>query len=389
MSHVLDENTLELLHNYSGQHGISNFGTTCFINSVLQCLCNVPQLMIFFFSGAAMSHVKVLKKHLRIKQKSTDVSQGSLLLIELFDEFIKSLRTNTSNPKIVVSPKKLILYIENLSVYQYKNGILNEPFVRVNMGDSHEFLTFILNQLHEELKIPVKIEIDKRKADNSSYSKFHHKSLETFKSNFEKSYSVIIDIFYGQFGLQIYNPMDRAIKGISRMTFDPFNTLSLTIPENSNRTKYKLSELLDYFFEETKPNYTLQDDDGYNQANMVLKQCFWTLPKVLIINIKRYNANNQNINGYSVIFPEILDVSSYYRTGFHEKKNHEVNSHYTLIGCIHHIGNSIQGGHYFADCKNVHSQWFRYDDTSVNKIDYQTILTTSSHSVYQLFYFKL
>lgn len=403
---MFDKKTLLLLNNYSGQHGITNFGTTCFINAVLQCLCHLPQLLVFFLSGAAMAHIKFMKKKLKSSgnlpaknhiPRIPGTTDNSLLLVELFDDFIKLLRINRPDRKII-SPQKLMLYIEQLSVYKYKNGMLNEPFVRVNMGDSHEFLTFILDQLHEELKIPVNMEINTSNSDQSPYSKFHQKSLETFKSNFQDSYSVIIDIFYGQFGLQIYNPVHKLTNGICRMTFDPFNTLTLTFPQDHSTKHFTLVSLLDFFFEETKQNYTLQDDHGSDQTNMKLKQCFWTLPKVLIIHIKRYSANNQKINGCSVLFPEILDVSSYYRTGFHKnnEKNEDVDdeksivkTRYSLIGCIHHIGNSIQGGHYFADCKNVHSHWCRYDDTSVTPMEFQSILDTSSHTVYQLFYFKL
>lgn len=377
-SSFLTTENLRLLHVYNGKRGIVNMGATCFINTVLQSLCHIPELMIFFLSGKCSAHIQILRNS----------GIQTILLIELFDDFLKELRTTNANKNKFIQADKIVRFSELLSKSLFQQGKFTKPFTQFEMGDSQEFLTFILDRLNEELKIPVEIEISEKSKNQhqTKYSMFHIQSLNVFKMTFEKNYSIIVDLFYGQFGMQIYQQNTFLYH---RMIFDPFSSLSLQFP-NENKQSFLLTEMMDYYFQEEDPEIPLKDDNGNIQLNMKRRTCLWKLPKVLIIDIKRYNYPSTKKDTRNVIYTEDLDLRAYYRNGFIQtnNKNHK-NTFYRLICCINHISNSQTYGHYFCDCKDIKCQWTRYDDTTVSNLSFTDVLQNTSQSIYQLIYFQL
>ena len=78
---------------------------------------------------------------------------------------------------------------------------------------------------------------------------------------------------------------------------------------------------------------------------------FWSLPKILIIVLKRFD-NNGRKNNNLIKFPFELDLCKYC-VGY--KKN---SYKYNLISVANHVG-SLNSGHYFSHVKNTNGNWYK------------------------------
>ncbi|KAJ6239741.1 ubiquitin carboxyl-terminal hydrolase [Anaeramoeba flamelloides] len=152
------------------------------------------------------------------------------------------------------------------------------------------------------------------------------------------------------------------------------------------------------------------------------------LPEYLILHLKKFNYSN-NISKKifrRVIFPIELDLNDYLISNGNKHKNGEsnnkmdvreeeevgvgvevevevekneeinpnkkvknekelINSKYTLIAIIEHLGTTINSGHYIAYCKNHLNEWYELNDSRIKKITEEEALTKEA---YILFYQK-
>ncbi|CAI9285760.1 unnamed protein product [Lactuca saligna] len=102
-------------------------------------------------------------------------------------------------------------------------------------------------------------------------------------------------------------------------------------------------------------------------------------PNVLTISLKRFHCVKFGKLNKSVEFPEILDMAPYV-SGSSDKS-----PVYRLYGVVVHVDtmNDAFSGHYVCYVKNHHNQWFKFNDTMVNEVDLQHVLTKGA---YMLFY---
>uniref|UniRef100_A0A6G1SB64 Ubiquitin carboxyl-terminal hydrolase n=1 Tax=Aceria tosichella TaxID=561515 RepID=A0A6G1SB64_9ACAR len=109
----------------------------------------------------------------------------------------------------------------------------------------------------------------------------------------------------------------------------------------------------------------------------------WSLPKVLIIHLKRFSFSRSWRDKIDTLveFPvEGLDMSSYVHNP-DQKKQELVN--YDLIGVANHFG-GLGGGHYTAYAKNAtQNAWYSFDDALVCPTTATNVVTRSA---YVLFY---
>ncbi|GAB5357577.1 hypothetical protein AAMO2058_000386300 [Amorphochlora amoebiformis] len=111
-----------------GAVGLTNLGNTCFINSVVQCLKQVPEFRNFFTSGRYESS---------INRKNELGTQGRFAYA--FSRLFKSMYNGKNR---VVAPREVI-----------HETIRRQPdFGGGAQHDASEFLSFLLDTLHEDLK---------------------------------------------------------------------------------------------------------------------------------------------------------------------------------------------------------------------------------------------
>lgn len=323
-----------------GLCGLKNLGNTCFMNSILQCLNSTPGLIKFIFSNEFYEHLNKNK-----------------LEYSLIAEWKKVSRFLWYKNATYI-PMDFVRTLQRISMAKD-----NPQFTGFGQNDSQEFLQFMLECLHNCLSRNVEIETVGE--PTTDYDRMAHAACVEFKQFFENDYSKIIDLFYGQF----YSNVETITEGKTEesQTFNPFNMLSVEIPEGAS----EIYECLDSF---TKNETILDEDD----KKIYKKVRFWTLPAILIIFMKRYNNDGEKIKTH-INFPvDELDMSKYvcgYNKGSYK---------YSLQSISNHSG-GLMGGHHWSYIKNADSKWYKYNDHIVSTIAQGAIVSSDA---YCLFYVR-
>ena len=120
------------------------------------------------------------------------------------------------------------------------------------------------------------------------------------------------------------------------------------------------------------------NDKTKQKENALRRICFWSLPNVLIIDLKRWNGHTRKAQMLVTIPLVNADFSKYVK-GYSPKSYV-----YDLFGVCNH-GGGIMGGHYTATIKNANGKWYEINDTLVSEVKEENVI--SAHS-YCLFYRK-
>ena len=315
-----------------GLSGLTNLGNTCFLNATMQVLSHTYELNMFL-------EMNTYKRKLNNKYDSA-------LLLE-WDE----LRNMLWNENCIVSPFKFVKTVQKLARLKGQ-----DMFTGFNQNDLPEFLIFIIDCFHNALSREVNMTIN-GKIENEK-DEIAVKCFERIKQMYENEYSEIWKIFYGIHVSLLENASTG--KKIS-ITPEPFFIINLPIPLNN-----KCPTLLDCF--DLYVEYELMDGDnsiqieGSNEKVSAKKSIsFWSLPQILVIDIKRFNTTMKK-NQVMIDFPlENLDLSKYI-IGY-DKSSYI----YDLYGVCNHSG-SLLGGHYTAFVKNMNDKWYHYNDTTVSEV---------------------
>ncbi|XP_050759471.1 ubiquitin carboxyl-terminal hydrolase 8 isoform X2 [Gymnogyps californianus] len=329
--------------------GLRNLGNTCYMNSILQCLCNAPHLADYFNRNLYQD----------------DINRSNFLghkgeVAEEFGVIMKALWTGQYK---YISPKDFKITI----------GKINDQFAGYSQQDSQELLLFLMDGLHEDLN----------KADNRKrYKEENNDHLDDFRAaelawhkHKQLNESIIVALFQGQFKSTV---QCLTCHKKSR-TFEAFMYLSLPLASTSKCT---LQECLRLFSKEEK----LTDNNRFycshckTRRDSLKKIEIWKLPPVLLVHLKRFSYDGrwkQKLQT-SVDFPlETLDLAQYVIGPKNNLKR------YNLFSVSNHYG-GLDGGHYTAYCKNASKQrWFKFDDHEVSEISASSV---KSSAAYILFY---
>lgn len=331
-----------------GLTGLANLGNTCYLNSCIQLLSHTYELNDLFS--------KILNKNLN----------------------------NTNDAMLVIEWNKLyqLMWKENCTIapYAFVNSIQKiakeknvELFTGFDQNDLPEFLIFLIDCFHNGFKREVDIEISGI-AENSK-DKLAEICYAMMKKMYSKDYSELIPLFYG---IQVSKLQD--INGeIKSITPEPFSILSLPIPQQSNN--FSIFDCLNLY---CKSELLEGDNAWYNEStnqkeSVVKNMCFWSLPEILIIDLKRFTRYNKKIN--TLITTPLVNVDfSKYVIGYNNN-----NYIYELYGICNHSG-SCFGGHYYAYVKTASNKWVSFNDMIVKEVLEKDLITNKS---YCFFYRKI
>jgi hypothetical protein len=338
----------------NGIIGLRNRGNTCYLNTSLQCLSNLPLLTDYFLSNSYVSDLNNRFHELK------DKKLNEILLTKEYAKLIKAIWTSSTSIEPKTFHQLLQKYDNNFSGYE--------------QHDSHEVLALILDCLHEGLKYDVELNytgIIKNKLDEIVVE-----SIQNWKKEHNDKYSIIAELFFGQFINKINSlEMDSKDKLISK-NFEIFSSLSLPIHGNTlydSLSKYFEKEILESkYFDEKNNKYI----DTYRQIKMM------RVPKYLIIILKRYNTNHTKIHNIISYPIDDLDLS-YYCDGYDK-----INCILKLISIGCHVG-GLNGGHYFSICRHKNEKWYKYDDESVSEFNINTDKNILFKNGYILIYEKI
>ena len=347
----MNQNTIKNCIDKNMLGGLTNLCNTCYLNTALQCLYNVKDLNFYFLFE------KDFKSELR---KNSNEKTFTLCYYE-------TLQLLLSNK--VLRPMPLL---KNLLELCNKKGI---PCRLGNQEDSQEYLLYIIDFIHEALKYDVNAKFDvniKNELDKELLL-----SYKSWNNDISKDYSIITDLFYGQFKYNIYKEED--LENEISIKFEKFNSISLPITEETKNLKDCLNNfMINKFYGENRYYYEKEK----KKINAIRKCYLCRLPKYLIISFKRFSNNNKKDNS-PITFPiDNLDLSDYTHT------YNKYKSKYNLISVGCHRGNT-NFGHYYALTRKSKSIWFLYNDSSISKItDIQKAINSAISDPYYLIYKK-
>lgn len=316
-----------------GLCGLTNIGNTCYANATLQALRHQVDLTIYILQD---NHMELLKK-----KKPSEKTE----LVEAYGQLVKAMWTGeTAVVRTVDFWKKMIPAASKVGFEQFRIPIPH---------DSHEFLMFMLDQIHEALSEEVSMTIRPTVKTPDIIS-----ALEYWKTSFQKSYSPMVDLL---FFLRRKSVVCSACKNES-ITWE-----HRTVNEICVKKCGEAVELIDLMMDDCKG----EDIDEYHCLKCPTRQTatvsysYWRLGNWVIITLKRNENSGQRINTHVNIPPKMAFTKL-----FHEgSEESSAKCEYELFSTIEHHG-SNRGGHYTSHSKHpVTGKWVFYDDESATPVD--------------------
>ncbi|GMT15316.1 hypothetical protein PFISCL1PPCAC_6613, partial [Pristionchus fissidentatus] len=185
----------------SGFTGLRNIGNTCFMNATLQMLINCVELRTYFIDGHHKSDVNSLNP-LGFKGR----------LAEAFCDFMQQMWSCTSRAIEPARIKELVA--EKAS-----------QFANFAQHDAHEFLSFLLDGLHEDLnRVKSKATTGTVEANGRPDIEV---ATEAWHNHLLRNDSIFVDLFHGQLKSRLQCPKCDKVS----ITFDPFLYLPVPFPK--------------------------------------------------------------------------------------------------------------------------------------------------------------
>ncbi len=326
-----------------GLTGLANVGNSCYLNACMQILSHTYELNNFL-------------KDNNYKRKFNIQNKMESILLSEWDK----LRELMWSANCTIAPHGFVNAVQQVAIIKNR-----EIFSGYNQNDIQEFLIFLIDTFHTALSRNVDMQIEgvvKNEMDEVAI-----KCYKMMKNMYESEYSEMLDIFYG-----IHISRISSIEGdILSDTPEPFSILSLPIPNKKEISLY------DCFDEYCKKEHLFGDEawlnDKTNEKQDVHRGIiFWSLPNVLIIDLKRWNENGSKNNMLVQTPIDDLDLVKYV-CGY--KKNYYK---YELYGICNHSGVS-EGGHYTAVIKNANGKWYNFNDTEIKELTSDELITSYSY----------
>lgn len=327
--------------------GLKKDSSKNYLNSTLQCLSQTEPLTNYFLKKTIEDLNKTI---LGANDNDFPISNGYYELIQK----LWSTKENASS----FSSKHLNKRIEK----KIKGNILDldQP------GAYKEFIIFILNNIHNELKKHIKSKEINIKEPKNKYNRenaFYH-----YLNDFAKSLSIISDVFTGHIETTSSCSNCQKLffsKSQFSYSYTKFNYLIFPL-EEINKFNNNYVTLDDCFEYNQKEKLTYCEDCHYCTSRKTSK--IFVAPNNLILILDR---GKENLSDVKLKIEKTYDIT---RFVFCQEK-----VVYNLYAVLTHFDQN----HFVALCKNpVDSKWYKFDDetieqTNVNEFinfDYPDIL---------------
>ena len=273
---------------------------------------------------------------------------------------------------------------------QNQNGVMesiniNPLFKQGQSGDYKDFIIFLLEQFHTELKKPVgQNYISQLNMDNQSLNQYDkNNAFNYFFNDFQQECSIISDIFFGiiettKICLNCKNNYNsRNLDHLICYKYQKFNCLIFPLEEvNNMKNNMMLNKgfqiynnivsIFDCFNYYQKTDLLTGNNHNYCNICKQLSNSLYTSkifisPNVLILIL---NRGKNNVFHVKLYFSEEIDISEFV---LQKEKPRIIYSLYGVITCIEQSGPFSK---FIASCKSpIDNKWYRYNDSIVNSIE--------------------
>lgn len=292
----LDMLDIDTVMTTGGNLGLSNLGNTCYMNSALQCLVHVPEINYYFFYDL---FEKELNRTNPLGNQGDVAVAFSNLLHKLFDV--------TGGTITLVTPRE----------FKYTIGRYSSMFHGYQQQDSQEFLSWLLDALHEDLnRIQEKPYCEKpelKDEDVNNPSAIVDLARQCWELHKKRNDSVIVDLFTGMYQSTLVCP----VCSKKSVTFDPFNDLTLPLPVN--KSWYH--------------GFTIVDLDGSYLDTPIMKL------EVELTKSSTYEDLVAYLSNHLLVPPEYLFLFEIFRNFFY-KNFREENYRHSFLPVTEIIGDS-------------------------------------------------
>ena len=371
INHIINNNNLEK-QNLNKKYvfptkGLDNIGSTCYMNSTLQCLLHVSELVNYF-----LYEYKKDKTILRNKNKNSSTNGK---IPEAFYDLVNGVCNNNDgsisdtsisninflNPKSSINKyknKEKIIKNNSFSPKNFKSilGYYNSQFKDFKANDSKDLLLYLLQTMHEELNYfgdnsPIRLPQPNQSNRESTFIYF----MSLYNS---QNFSIISKNFYGTY--EIITTCHLCYTTI--YNFQKFEFISFGMFKYKNKN----FDIIDGFKDNEEPQVLKGNNRFYcNKCKKLIEASLSCKiiqpPNKLILNIdygknKKYQPSNIN-------FDDIIDITKYVNFNFGTRIKYEI------TGICTHLGSSGKFGHYITFCKNKENKkWYSFNDSSCNEI---------------------
>ncbi|KAI4384639.1 hypothetical protein MLD38_002762 [Melastoma candidum] len=353
--------------------GLVNSGNLCFLNATLQALISCTPFVQLLFE---------------LKQRG--VPKAGFPTLTAFAEFISEfelpdgsgLKKKDGGPFETGRPLAPAMFAPVLK--KFSPDVPYSTSGRPRQEDAQEFLSFIMDQMHDEL---LKLGGNFSMRDGgkiSLVSTVEDDEWETVgpknKSAITRTQSFVPSELSAIFGGQIRSVVKTKGNKASA-TVQPYLLLHLDIYPDAVQT---IEDALRLFSApETLEGYrpSTSGKAGIVSARKSIK--IQTLSKILILHLMRFGYGSQGSTKLhkAVHFPlEFILGREMLLSPFTEGRK------YKLVATVTHLGREPSKGHYTADVLYPNDRWLRFDDASVTSIGINKVLHDQA---YVLFYMQV
>lgn len=345
--------------------GLINTGNTCFANSTLQALLACPPFL-----------------NLLATIKSRTLPPTGFPALRAFASFAGQFRVASEpeqkdqklGPVDVGRPFAPVMFDDVLRSFSPDQP----PRGRPRQEDAQEFLSHVMDRLHEELLWLEGRSIVGQNAvvDDEEWEIVGPKNKSALTRTHMTIKSPLSDIFGGQLCSVVKAKGNKA-----SATVQPFLVLHLDILSDAVQS---IEDALRFFAApESLEGYKAASSKASEVVSASKAIKIQSLPSVLIVHLMRFSygaSGSGKLNKaikYSnslTIGRELLATSTGSAT---EGRKYE------LVATVTHHGNNPSTGHYTADCRQPDGRWLRFDDAVVSVVPINQVL---QEHTYVLFY---
>lgn len=255
-----------------GSVGLHNLGNSCFMNSILQCLNHCKPLTDYFLRGDYKNHLN----------KDNPLGSGGTVALAY-----ASLLNDMWGGELSTIVPRLLKQTVAAFAPQFNNTYQH---------DSHEFCSFLMDGLHEDLNRvkdkPYVEDLEVLGMDDSVAA------IESWRKHLLRHDSIIVDHFQGMHRSHLTCPKCQH----ESVKFDVFSSISLPIPPSAKHSPTSNTTLRDCFDKYTSSEQLDENNAWYCskcQEHVQAKKLIslWSTPDILILHIKRFTFDTCSEKG--------------------------------------------------------------------------------------------